>query len=286
MKILYLTPGDHVDYQNDCLLIGLKELYGAEVVDFNKQAHNYDTFDPSLIKKFWGQGMTVTRVLSDLDVDRTDITTKIKHKFFDYIVYGSIWRCSNYIEKVLEYYPKEKVIVVDGEDHTNIHQSFNLGIPYFKRELIFEKDRLFPISFAIPTTKVYFNKIKTKNYSFITPLDPKTYVYNDESSYYKDYQQARFAVTLKKAGWDCMRHYEIMANGCIPYFVNIETCPLNTLKFFPKQLCSDVIRDLNTNDLQVVYEKFADKFLKHLLENNTTKALGKYFTKTIQYDIH
>ena len=40
MKILYLTKGDHVDYQNDCLHIGLKEIFGTDVVDYNKQAHN------------------------------------------------------------------------------------------------------------------------------------------------------------------------------------------------------------------------------------------------------
>ena len=41
MKILYLTKGDHVDYQDDCLLIGLRELFGADVVDYNKRDHNY-----------------------------------------------------------------------------------------------------------------------------------------------------------------------------------------------------------------------------------------------------
>ncbi len=40
MKILYIgtdveTPAHPlVDYQNDCLLIGLKELYGDDVVDY------------------------------------------------------------------------------------------------------------------------------------------------------------------------------------------------------------------------------------------------------------
>ena len=45
MKILYLTKGDHVDYQNDCLLIGLKELYGVDIIDYNKQLHNYDSYN-------------------------------------------------------------------------------------------------------------------------------------------------------------------------------------------------------------------------------------------------
>ena len=90
MKILYLTKGDHVDYQNDAVLIGLKELFGADVVDYNKQEHNYTTYDAEKASKLYGMGMTVTRVLPDLEVDRTDITSKIKNKYFDYIVYGSI----------------------------------------------------------------------------------------------------------------------------------------------------------------------------------------------------
>ena len=162
MKILYLTKGDHVDYQNDCLLIGLKEMFGADIVDYNKQEHNYVTCDEAIAKTLYGKGMTVTRVLPDLEVDRTDITSKIKNRYFDFIVYGSIWRCDDYIQKILQYYPKNQVIAVDGEDETNIHKNFDLGILYFKRELTFEHNRLFPISFAFPTSKVNFNKNKTK----------------------------------------------------------------------------------------------------------------------------
>eukprot|EP00960_Hanusia_phi_P056683 763340-Hanusia_phi.AAC.14 len=29
----------------------------------------------------------------------------------------------------------------------------------------------------------------------------------------------------RQAGWDCMRHYEILAAGAIPYFFNLTTCP-------------------------------------------------------------
>ena len=281
MKILYLTKGDHVDYQNDCLHIGLKELFGADVVDYNKQSHNYVTYDEQAAKKLYGMGMSVTRVLPDLEVDRTDITSKIKNKYFDYIVYGSIWRCEDHIEKILQYYPKNKVIAVDGEDETNIHKVFDLGILYFKRELIHNHNRLFPISFAIPTSKVNFNKTKTKDFSFITPLNKKTYIYTNETDYYNDYNEARMGVTAKKAGWDCMRHYEILGNGCLPYFIDIEKCPEQTMVHFPKKLCSELIDQMTTNSSSIVYETLVDKFEKHVLNNNTTKAIAEYFTKTI-----
>lgn len=280
MKILYLTKGDHVDYQNDCTLIGLKELFGSDVVDYNKQEHNYVTYDEQKAKTLYGRGMSVTRVLDDLEVDRTDLTSKIKNKYFDYVVYGSIWRCNDYLDKILEYYSPSKIIAVDGEDETNIHPCVNKGILYFKRELINERPRVFPISFAIPTSKVNFNKNKTKDFSYITPLDKSTYIYNNEADYYADYNEARFGVTMKKAGWDCMRHYEILANGCIPYFLEIENCPKLTMQSFPKDICTSIMRAKNVSFADL-YLNAVDRIEQHVLNNNTTKALANYFIQTI-----
>ena len=281
MKILYLTKGDHVDYQNDCLLIGLKELFGADVVDYNKQAHNYTTYNEEQAKRLYGMGMSVTRILPDLEVDRTDITSKIKNKHFDLIVYGSIWRCNDHLDKILEYYPPHKVIAVDGEDETNIHPCIEKGILYFKRELIHTHERIHPISFAIPTQKVDFNKNKTKDIAFISPLNKQTYIYTNEKDYYNDYKEARFGVTIRKSGWDCMRHYEILANGCIPYFLYIEQCPPTILTRFPKELCSEAIGYHNTHSSKDTYEQFACRFEQHFLENCTTSALAKHFIHTV-----
>jgi hypothetical protein len=54
------------------------------------------------------------------------------------------------------------------------------------------------------------------------------------------YHRARFAYTQKKGGWDCLRHYEIMANGCIPIFRGLDQCPVDTLTTFPKGLIREV----------------------------------------------
>jgi hypothetical protein len=283
MKILYVSKGDHVDYQDDCLFIGLKELFGDDVVDVNKRSHIYTSYDEEAAKKLYGMGMTATRVLPDTEIDRTDIGSKIKHRYFDLVVYGSIWRSSGDIDKVLEYYPKNKVVAVDGEDEQHIHQVHRLGIPYFKRELIRNDPTLFPIAFAAPTNKGLgvFDDTKIKDFSFITPLDKRTYIYNTERDYYNDYAESRFGVTLKKAGWDCLRHYEIMSNGCIPYFIDIESCPKLTMFNFPKDLCKSVIADLKSFKPVDVYSKYADKFQLHFNNNNTTKALATYFVNTL-----
>jgi hypothetical protein len=283
MKILYISKGDHVDYQDDCLFIGLKELFGDDVVDVNKRSHIYTSYDKEAAKKLYGMGMTVTRVLPDTEIDRTDIGSKIKHKYFDLIVYGSIWRSSGDIERVLEYYPKHKVVAVDGEDETHLHGVHRLGIPYFKRELVYNGPTLLPITFAAPTAKILnaFGKNKVRDFSYITPLDRRTYIYNNEIDYYNDYKDSKFGVTLKKAGWDCLRHYEIMSNGCIPYFIDIESCPKLTMFNFPKELCKLVNNDLKTHKPTDVYDKYADQFQSHFDNNNTTKALAKYFIEAL-----
>jgi hypothetical protein len=105
----------------------------------------------------------------------------------------------------------------------------------------------------------FFNKNKTKDFSFITPLNRNTYIYNSEKDYYADYSQARFGVTLKKAGWDCMRHYEILANGCIPFFIDIEKCPINTMKLCPKDLFIEA---------NALYTKFKCKNIHELTKND------------------
>ena len=277
MKILYISKGDHVDYQDDCLFIGLKELFGSDVVDINKREHCYVTYPEDKASSLYGMGMTVTRVLPDLEVDRTDIASKIKNKYFDLVVYGSVWRCNSDIQKVLEHYPKERVAVVDGEDETHIHNTFHLGVPYFKRELVYNHSRLFPISFAIPSCKLNLGGKKSRDIAICDPRDRSTYIYKNEKDYYNGYNESFFGVTTKKAGWDCMRHYEIMGNGCMPLFESIDMCPKLTMVDFPKQICTEALMLLKTKSHKEVYEVLFQKLATHLTCNNTTIKVAENF---------
>ena len=42
------------------------------------------------------------------------------------------------------------------------------------------------------------------------------------------YQNSLFSLTYRKTGWDCLRHYEILASGSIPLFLDLEKCPEDT----------------------------------------------------------
>ena len=101
-------------------------------------------------------------------------------------------------------------------------------------------ENIFPINFSICKTKIVDKvPIKTKLLSMIVPGEP--YSFDNEKDYYAEYQSSFFAITKKKDGWDCMRHYEILANGCIPYFLNMEECPINTMTTFPFKIVKEAM---------------------------------------------
>ena len=88
----------------------------------------------------------------------------------------------------------------------------------------------------------------------------------------KNYQDSIFALTYKKMGWDSLRHYEILMNGCIPLFININKCPEKILTNFPKQILSDIFKQyswiLNQFFPTNIYKKkflTIEKFFLHFL---------------------
>lgn len=134
---------------------------------------------------------------------------------------------------------------------------------------------VYPISFSIPESKI-IDAVpdKTKKYGYITPGDFKTYVFSDEASYYKDYRSAVFGRTCKKVGWDCLRHYEILANGCIPWFHRLEDCPANTMTHFPK----DIVTEAMASETP---EEFIPELLDYTRNHLTCRAMAQYVFNTV-----
>jgi hypothetical protein len=153
---------------------------------------------------------------------------------------------------------------------------------------------LHPITFSIPKEKIVsVISPKEKIVSSLIPGDVSTYIYNNETDYYNEYKKSYFAITKKKGGWDCMRHYEILANGCIPYFIDIEQCPVNTLALCPKDLFSEAnilyskfvskkINELTHNDL-IEYNNLLTKLLDYTKNYLTTDKMAYYILKKTNY---
>jgi hypothetical protein len=289
MKILYITnymdiakasSGFINDYQNDLVFYGLKELFGDDVVDSTPIISLYKEYKEKISSQnLWG-GMTTFWLIESDNVDRTNIEEKIKDQYYDLIIYGAIKRCKNYYDLVSKYYPPNKVILIDGNDESDLDPLYEKHL-YFKRELVESHPNLIPITFGIPTCKLAQpNPNKTQEYATCIPGQPSTYLFKEEKSYYEDYQKSFYGVTMKKAGWDALRHYEILGNYCMPYFVGLEDCPKNTLANLPKELLLEG-RELAFNFDEQKYFHILNELFDYTQNNLTTKNLANYILSKI-----
>jgi hypothetical protein len=289
MKILYVTNhldiarasgGFISDYINDLVFYGLRELFGDDVVDSTQIISLYKEYEGKIHPQhLWG-GMTAFWLIGDNNIDRINIEEKIKDRYYDLVIYGSINRCKNYYDLVSKYYPPNKIVLFDSSDDTSLDPLYEKHL-YFKRELIINHPNLLPISFGIPTSKLAIpNQNKTQEYATCIPGQPETYIFKTEQPYYEDYQKSYYGVTMKKAGWDCMRHYEILGNYCIPYFVGLEDCPKNTLANFPKELLLEG-RELAKNFDEQKYFSILNELFDYTKNNLTTKNLANYILDKI-----
>ena len=282
MKILYITnyqksfqvSGGYInDYLNDLLFYGLTELENVEVIDSTPIIHLYKENQQNIpLQTLWGKGFTSTYLINKDNIDRSNIEEKIKDKYFDLIIYGSINRCSDYYDIVSKIYLPNQIFLIDGDDSTNINPLSSIH-PYFKRELT--SDKFIPIHFAIPECKITTNKLdKTQEYGSIIP-GQGGYKFDIEQEYYNDYNKSYFGVTMKKAGWDCMRHYEILANNCIPYFTDLEECPNRILTNLPKELLLEA-KELANNFEEQNYFDILNELFNYTKHHLTTKQLAQH----------
>jgi hypothetical protein len=125
--------------------------------------------------------------------------------------------------------------------------------PYFKRELDESTARAFfyrtipvglshklslppnlrPLAFSIPRELVVEHApVKQKDFprhivdeevlAKLGQVHTNGYRFESESDYVSDLRSSRFGITMKRAGWDCLRHYEIAAAGAVPCFRRLD----------------------------------------------------------------
>lgn len=143
---------------------------------------------------------------------------------------------------------------------------------------------IYPVGFSIPESKITNSiPLKTKLLAHIVPGVRSTYIYNKEEDYYNELRSSFFAITKKKAGWDCLRHYEILANGCIPLFKDLELLPQTIMTHFPRIL----IRESNELYLKMREDgplsRHTDRCYRYIAEllrwtrkNLTNQAMATY----------
>ena len=215
-------------------------------------------------------------------------------------------------------FQREHLMIDLGED-TILQQLINSVPP--TKQCIFERIsnisiRFYPILFGF--IDIYFpqtrsrqilinNQIKTveqiclprksKAFSYLIPgkLDTYKFSFENELDYRRVYSSAYFAITMKKGGWDCNRHYEILTSGTIPFFDRLNQSGQSTLALLPKSLLYEVqnLQGVNRDSLTIDFKRFdinqynllLHRLLYYAKHRLTTEKIVEYILKTIEYPL-
>lgn len=231
---------------------------GLDVVDYPRKqvlytGHKSCSVAPHLGVR--GHGFTLYGLLGDRPVDRSFVIQRLEAGWFDLVVFGQIWRQWGQLLDLAPFLQSVPVALLDGDDDTRLFHRSGTRIRcygwqpfpirsgrclYFKREWDSGHGqsrlcRVLPASFSIPAQKIRPLNFAGKQQRLATHcVDPEvalacglhtSYAFASEEDYYDDLAVSRYAVTTKRGGWDCLRHYEIAAAGTLPCVLQLEAKP-------------------------------------------------------------
>jgi hypothetical protein len=262
LRLLFLTD-DREDYLADGVLHGLRSLDGVEVVDVPRKECLYVggrrcRVAPELGVR--GGGFTLYGLLQEPagGLDRSQIWRRLEAGWFDAVLVGNVWRQWGQLLQWRELLAGQPLLLLDGDDDERLYPSSGTryrqfgplsglrrllaapGCHYFKRELT-DRSRpwgrrlqLHPLAFAVPEAAIVA-AVPAKTQRFPAHVvdgelqaligGSRGYAFTDEAAYRADLGAARFGITVRRAGWDCLRHYEIAASGTVVCFRDLDRRP-------------------------------------------------------------
>lgn len=294
LKVLFINSFAQPDYLSNMLYIGLAERNDIELYTYAAPFHLINGIgwdDKFIVNSKWEgvvkvPGFTVCgKVKRGPIIDYPEeIKIKILNKFYDKIIFSSVWKDRTFYDEVIKAYNKKDVIFIDGDDHELVLEfTVNRG-QYFKREHYTDRSDIKPIAMAVPD-QVLLNYIpinKSQLFGCVYPGKTETYIFKKEDTYFYDYFKSYYGVTFKKGGWDCLRHYEILANRCIPYFIDLDKCPKNTLFNWPKKLILKTNEYAKSCIIPLEYELLLEELYSYVKQNMTTSVLARYVIETAE----
>lgn len=135
---------------------------------------------------------------------------------------------------------------------------------------------VWPISFSYPRHTILATE---EQGATICPVFPgHRYRFSQEDDYLDFYRSYAFALTHKKAGWDCFRHLEILYTGSTPFMPDATLIPRFTMVHYPKQFFAEVagqlIRSSGYLDMGA-RQNLNEYFNRHL----TSDAMARYLLR-------
>lgn len=310
MKILFITienPKSQGDFLEVSLLHGLRSVLGQNCVDSPRKKIMYHDFSESPKESLHGKGFSL---LTDPIEEIIDRTLKIGYDvilFGDGHIYGE-----NERERQLCDDLGITTWSIDGHDlygnapNKIIFENEEIiGTQFdncFKRELTISNHKnVFPTGFGIPKARI--RGINTNKTQFFQKTAPQYalfgsneiagfnhHKFTNEEDYYNDLSQSWFGLTCKKGGWDCLRHYEIMAAGACLLFRDYNKKPplcspqeMPCFNYSTKQELDDLIHGLIINNKPTNdYIRMIENQRSWLNTIGTTESRARYIINTIQ----
>ena len=148
--------------------------------------------------------------------------------------------------------------------------------PWDLAQECFDQHGLWPISFSYPGNPMSINSHPTQIVADIVPGFP--YSFDDELSYMGAYHQAYMGLTKRKAGWDCFRHVEILAAGCIPLMPDVASIPTFSMVHYPKSAMAQAAKHMRHGG-GIPNPDARRAFRKHFEVNLTSVSMARYLLR-------
>ena len=313
MKLLFITtqnPSPQNDFLEVSILHGLRSIIGSDCIDYPRKKIMYHDFTDSPKEQLHGKGFNLSSTPLEEIGDRDIFNQK-----FDAVVYGDghMYGEPPNLAEINEL-AQGNVWIIDGHDlygNAPIKKEHEgeiiIGNQYkncFKRELIFNEPTVYPTGFGIPRDKIREinltrkDQLHQKTAPSISLFQPNSemgggaehHSFNSEEEYYNDLGRSWFGLTCKKGGWDCFRHYEILAAGTLLLFRDYKKKPPNcspqnlpchsysTTEELESLLTTLVIDNKPTPE----YLKMLESQRKWLHKTGTTEARALQLLNTLQ----
>jgi hypothetical protein len=263
LRILFLTD-DREDYLADGLLHGLRQLPGLDVVDYPRKECMYEGGRKCKVAPEFGVrggGFSLYGLLTEPEggIDRSFIWQRLAAGWFNAVLVSNVWRQWGSLLQWHELLATQPLLLLDGDDDQRLYprsgtrvRQFGIGTGLsnllqqptthiFKRELTNRSRKwglrlnIHPLAFSIPESLI-LSQLPIKSLLFPSHIVDRdlsaklgasaNYVFVDEQSYRSDLASSRFGITTRRAGWDCLRHYEIAAAGAVICFRDLDKKPV------------------------------------------------------------
>jgi hypothetical protein len=310
MKILFVTtknPKAQGDLLEVSILHGLRTILGDNCVDFPRKKIMYHDWSETKKEELHGRGFTLYKYTLQ-DIENRNIEQE-----YDVILYGVT---EAYGEKEIQEINElgKSVWFLDGHD---LYGSAPRMIQYagekvigvqkensFKRELLETTlKNVFPTGFGIPKYQIreidFSKKIQlfqktAPDASLFKEINDlggtKHHKFTKEEEYYEDLSNSWFGLTCKKGGWDCLRHYEIIASGTLLLFRDYHLKPalcspqkLPCYSYSTKEQLEQIVKKLVVDNKPTKeYINMLNLQREWLYNMGTTEARAKNIIKILE----